>query len=168
MSGEYDRWLVFAHEDFRMAELALQEEIFNQACFHSQQAAEKALKGLIMLQGGAPPRTHRLIDLLSLVMSASLAEFSTDIQLLDRFYIPTRYPDALPGSLPDSMPIRDDAEEAMATARRVLEAVESARNDVNTKPLDQEQQEMGLEDPATVTVDSPDRSEQSQSEKPNE
>jgi len=46
-----------------------------------------------------------------------------DIQLLDRFYIPTRYPDALPGSLPEGLPNRDDAAEALAVARQVLDTV---------------------------------------------
>jgi len=39
---EYNKWIVFAQEDLKMAELALKEEIYNQACFHSQQCVEKA------------------------------------------------------------------------------------------------------------------------------
>jgi len=45
------------------------------------------------------------------------------IQLLDRFYLPTRYPDALPGNFPEGLPTRTDAEEALAVARQVLETV---------------------------------------------
>jgi HEPN domain-containing protein len=125
MREEADRWLGFAREDLRMAELALQAAIFNQTCFHSQQCAEKALKALITLQGTAPPRTHRLVDILSLLDSALFADTAMDIQLLDRFYIPTRYPDALPGVLPEGLPIRRDAEQALATARQVLETAET-------------------------------------------
>jgi HEPN domain-containing protein len=33
-------------------------------CFHAQQCAEKALKGLILSYGQAPPRTHDLVILL--------------------------------------------------------------------------------------------------------
>lgn len=120
MKGESKRWLQFAGEDFQMAELAMQERIYNQACFHSQQCAEKAVKGLLLLQGKTPPRTHLLGDLLTLLDSNPFTN-SLDIQLLDRFYIPTRYPDALPGSLPEGLPAHEDAAEALATTRKVLE-----------------------------------------------
>jgi HEPN domain-containing protein len=122
MNGENERWLQFAGEDLQMAELAMQEAIYNQVCFHSQQCAEKALKGLLVLQGKTPPRTHLLGDLLTLLAPNPFTA-SLDIQLLDRFYIPTRYPDALPGSLPEGLPNREDATEALATARQVLQTV---------------------------------------------
>lgn len=123
MSEEAERWLRFAREDLRMAELALEDDIFNQACFHSQQCVEKALKGWLAQQLVSPPRTHRLADILALLGSESFAKIAADIQLLDRFYIPTRYPDALPGSLLEGLPTREDAEEALATARSVMNTV---------------------------------------------
>ena len=46
MSEARERWLAFAHEDLRVAEIALPEGLFNQVCFHSQQCVEKALKAL--------------------------------------------------------------------------------------------------------------------------
>jgi HEPN domain-containing protein len=45
MTGESERWLQFAREDLQVAELALAASIDNQVCFHSQQCAEKAIKG---------------------------------------------------------------------------------------------------------------------------
>lgn len=41
----------------------------------------------------------------------------------NRFYIPTRYPDALPGSLEDGLPEKEDAQEAFDLAKRVLETI---------------------------------------------
>lgn len=123
MSGEGERWLTFAREDLRMAELAMAEGLYNQVCFHCQQCAEKAVKGLLAHQGQAPPRTHRLGDLLGLLESNPLAAIASEIQLLDRFYIPTRYPDALPGTLPEGLPSANDAEEALAVVRQVIGAV---------------------------------------------
>lgn len=61
MSGESERWLRFAREVLHMAEFALEVNIYNQVCFHSQQCAEKAIKGLLLLQGKTPPRTHLLV-----------------------------------------------------------------------------------------------------------
>ncbi len=49
--------------------------------------------------------------------------FALDVQLLDRFYILTRYPDALPGSLPEGLPDASDAQEALSVARQVFEMV---------------------------------------------
>lgn len=43
-----------------MAELAFDDGIYNQACFHAHPAIEKALKGLLEARGQAPPRTHKL------------------------------------------------------------------------------------------------------------
>ena len=45
MNEAIEHWLIFAHQDLRMAELALDEGIYNQVCFHSQQCVEKAIKG---------------------------------------------------------------------------------------------------------------------------
>jgi HEPN domain-containing protein len=39
-----NNWLEFAQQDLRMAQIAFSEQIYNQACFHCQQAAEKFLR----------------------------------------------------------------------------------------------------------------------------
>lgn len=56
MNGASERWLAFAREDLRMAELVMAEGLYNQVCFHCQQCAEKAVKGLLAYQGQTPPR----------------------------------------------------------------------------------------------------------------
>jgi HEPN domain-containing protein len=43
MNKTVEYWLTFAHEDLRMAELSIREEIYNQTCFHSQQCKELIL-----------------------------------------------------------------------------------------------------------------------------
>jgi HEPN domain-containing protein len=82
--------------------------------------AEKAIKGYLVFQGLTPPRTHRITDLLLLLDDNP---FGLEAQLLDRFYIPTRYPDALPGTLPNGLPERYEAEQALGTAHLVLHTV---------------------------------------------
>jgi HEPN domain-containing protein len=62
--NEASRWLTFAREDLRVAELVLREGIYNQACFHAQQCVEKALKALIShSRASAPPKTHDITGL---------------------------------------------------------------------------------------------------------
>ena len=130
MSDASKRWLDFAHQDLRMAELAMTEALYNQVCFHAQQCAEKAIKGLLVHQGQTPPRTHRLGDLLGLLDPNPFAEQRLEVQLLDRFYIPTRYPDALPGSLPEGLPNAQDAQEALTVAEKIIAQVEQLVQEV--------------------------------------
>ena len=136
MNESVERWLAFARQDLRMAELALAEGIFNQVCFHAQQGAEKAIKGWLDSQGRIPPRTHRMADLLALLPSGSLGEEQDALLLLDRFYIPTRYPDALPGALPDGLPGQAEAVEALALARAVLTRIDEELHEPQDEPPD--------------------------------
>lgn len=124
MPKELEKWLRFAHEDLLMADLAFKNEVFNQVCFHSQQAIEKALKGLLAEQGLKTPRTHNLTDLLTLLKPNPFHSHQIEIQAMDRFYIPTRYPDALPGSLPLGLPNKTDAQESLDLAHKVIKTVQ--------------------------------------------
>jgi HEPN domain-containing protein len=118
------RWLEFAEQDLRTAEMTLSGEIFNQVCFHSQQCAEKCVKACLAAAGELLPRTRRIADLLSQLPAdaqAVVIDFEESLLDLDQFYIPTRYPDALPGSLPEGLPQKSHAEAALTTARRCYE-----------------------------------------------
>lgn len=125
MNEAVERWLTFADEDLQVAEIVLKEDIYNQVCFHAHQSVEKALKGALAHHGNrTPPRTHAIADLLRLLPSEWLAELRTELtEKMDDYYIPTRYPDALPGTLPQGLPGKTEAEEALALARRVMDEV---------------------------------------------
>jgi len=116
MPPDAQKWLDFAREDLHMAQLAMGESLFNQVCFHAQQAAEKILKALIIAKGVLPPKTHKLSDLLGISIVVVPEDLRRRLLLLDRYYIPTRYPDALPGSLVMERPDHTDAEEALSVA----------------------------------------------------
>ena len=116
MPHDAQKWLDFAREDLQMANLAMRDSLFNQVCFHAQQAAEKTLKYLLVTAGILPPKTHKLGDLLGLLPVAVPDDLYRKLLLLDRFYIPTRYPDAVPGSLASGMPDQVDAKEALSSS----------------------------------------------------
>ncbi len=61
-------WMVAARQDLQAADvlLASSPSLPESACFHLQQAVEKALKGVLLLNDQRPPRTHDLIDLMGL------------------------------------------------------------------------------------------------------
>jgi HEPN domain-containing protein len=122
MSKASERWWELAGDDLRVAELVLREGIYHQACFHAQQCVEKALKGVLLhFEDAAPPRTHSVADLLNRVPPQWFTDLREPLaEIMDQFYIPTRYPDALPGAFPEGLPGKDDAEEAVSLARQVM------------------------------------------------
>lgn len=124
---EPHRWLDFAREDLLLAEMALGQEIHNQVCFHAQQGVEKALKGLLRNAQQLAPKTHSLAELLDRCgkVDVEALEFEDACATLDRYYIPTRYPDALPGTAPEGLPERRDAEQALRVLKDVLTWVEA-------------------------------------------
>lgn len=114
-------WLRFASDDLRAAEVLLREGIFNEVCFHAQQCAEKMLKALLTSQKKLVPKTHRLTDLLEEVLKKDFRfeNIRDACLILDQYYIPTRYPDAVIGSKPAGLPSRKDAEEAFDLAQTI-------------------------------------------------
>jgi len=62
---EASRWLAQAQEDLGAARDLLASGHFALACFHAQQAAEKALKGFLHAQGADDPWGHAVSRLLA-------------------------------------------------------------------------------------------------------
>ncbi len=129
MNGMAERWLAFSDEDLRMAELAMEDGLWNQVCFHSHQSAEKSWKSLIAGRGENTPRTHSLTDLMTLLGGRVQESLEDGLRSLEGFYIPTRYPDAVPGSLPEGLPEEEDAWTAFAAARKVSRVVREMSGD---------------------------------------
>lgn len=130
-------WLYFASTDLRVAELSLNEELYNQVCFLSQQAAEKSLKALFAFGKKPIPRIHTITQLIQLLFSSENDKkiLLPQAVFLDKFYIPTRYPDALPGTLPQGLPNKVDAQKSLEIAQsiyhRVLKVTEVQPMNVN-------------------------------------
>ncbi len=63
-------------------------------CFHAQQAAEKAIKALLILHGVQFPYIHDLAKLLTLLEKATgdLTDSIRQAERLTRFAVETRYP----------------------------------------------------------------------------
>ncbi len=68
-ASEAPRWLRSAREDLHIVRMALGEDppVVGPACFHSQQAAEKALKAALVLEGIEFPYVHDLTRLRNLL-----------------------------------------------------------------------------------------------------
>lgn len=120
-----NNWFDFAQQDLRVAEIVLKEKIYTQVCFHCQQAVEKFLKGYLVEKNKDIPKTHFLDELLNLCVhiEGGFEDLRAGCSRLDDYYIPTRYPDALPGVLPEGLPEQKDAEEALSFAKKVMQFV---------------------------------------------
>ena len=120
-----ENWLEFARQDLAVCKLALEAKIYNQACFHSRQAVEKVLKGYLLSRNKSIPQIHALDDLFNLCVKIdnNFQELKDMCSKLDKYYMPMRYPDALPGILPEGLPNEKDAQEALSNAKEIMEFV---------------------------------------------
>jgi HEPN domain-containing protein len=115
-----ERWLLTAEEDLRAAEMLFQAEMYAQACFYAQQSGEKALKSLWYLVD-ADPWGHSVQRLIAeFPRQAEIPDLEVWIErgaLLDKFYIPTRYPNGLPDLTPGQVYRQEDARRGIEAAR---------------------------------------------------
>jgi len=94
--GSPEEWLEFAESDLRLARIAAANDVIRpeQACFHAQQAAEKAVKAVLRSRGVEFPLTHDL-DLLLQLAGAAGFRLPGEIQhagILTPYAVETRYP----------------------------------------------------------------------------
>ena len=124
---EATRWIEEAAKDLEAAEAMIAARHMNWACFLAQQAAEKAAKAFLYGQEVEDPWGHSVADLLrdAATYNASIAPLRPIGGLLDKFYIPTRYPNGLPGGLPSEAYSKAEARQAMSWALEVLDTVKS-------------------------------------------
>ena len=89
-------WLLHAKSDLRYAQMGIQQsEILpHQVCFHAQQAAEKALKAVLLLSQIEFPLTHDIIELIDIyeIHGITLPEDFDDAAVLTPYAVETRYP----------------------------------------------------------------------------
>jgi len=127
------RWLRQAEHDLIDADYNLAGNRYSLVCFLCQQAAEKALKAVLYAWGAEQVLGHSVAEL-----AAACAEVDRAFEPLvrkaaplDQYYVPTRYPNSLPGGIPAEAFDASDAQRALALCRDVLKTtrakVEEAR-----------------------------------------
>ena len=113
------RWLRQAENDLQYARLGLREGFSAQVCFLCQQIAEKALKSVHYGKlGKRIVYGHSLVELAQELNLGS--DLHRELALLDQYYIPTRYPNGLPGGSPYEVYSREQAAAAIAVCDRVI------------------------------------------------
>jgi HEPN domain-containing protein len=99
----------------------LPEVLFEDLCFDAQQAAEKAIKAVLVLRGRRFPKTHDLAELLDLAVTSGI-EVPTEVlraKRLTPYAVAGRYP----GVSEDAT--EEDYGQALKSAAEVLAWAES-------------------------------------------
>lgn len=126
-TADVDTWLEFAEYDLKSARWQLEGKIYTSACYVSQQAAEKALKALILSCDNIPPKIHSLDRLIAILkdLKVDISSIETEAQELDQYYITTRYPGQYGG--PEGLYRDEDATHAIIAAEKILKFVKDRR-----------------------------------------
>ncbi|MBC7218165.1 MAG: HEPN domain-containing protein [Candidatus Caldatribacterium sp.] len=122
---EGKRWLKQATEDLKWAKDLAERGGYHIACFLAQQVGEKALKAFLYAQGEEIV-IGRSVERLCASASRFDAGFSEKAKrwaVLDGYYVPTRYLNSLPDSIPAKVYTKDAACEAVRLAEEVVEFV---------------------------------------------
>lgn len=123
---EINFWLEAAKEDEKSVDVLIEKEIYSLACFHCQQASEKALKSLCVKKR-RPAFTHSCIDLLKKLKSMNFKideKIFSAARKLDPHYIFSRYPNGLSVSIKDYYDNKT-AQEAKQWMKEIMRFVES-------------------------------------------
>jgi len=110
------RWLAYAESDLAVARGVDRPGVLAETlCFHAQQAAEKAIKAVLVAGGAEPPRTHDLEMLLAAVPGDVPMGFDRlSVAALTAFAVASRYPG-------DDEPVdADEYATALAVAMKVV------------------------------------------------
>ena len=121
---EFLRWNKQADFDLNAAESSLKSKNYEWACFQAQQAAEKALKSFLFLNGKRIIITHSINKLIQNCITFN-SEFKeiVEVKALDLYYIPTRYPNGLPDQIPHEFYKKEDAELCVNYAKKTLSLI---------------------------------------------
>jgi HEPN domain-containing protein len=125
-TDEGRRWLLQAKQDIEDARYNLEGERYHIACFLSQQSAEKALKAFLYAEGEEMVWGHSVAELCKRVTSIDkdIEKIRRKVATLDKYYIPTRYPNGLPGGIPSEAFEKRDADRAIEIAEEVIQVIE--------------------------------------------
>jgi HEPN domain-containing protein len=122
--GEVNRWRDWWNQSLRdvaHARHAADDADFEWSAFAAQQAAEKAVKALILASGGEP-WGHSIALLIEALRDRGPDESIVEAGLrLDKHYLPTRYPNGLPAGHPGKYYTPGEAEKAIEDATTIIE-----------------------------------------------
>lgn len=124
MDNDYEVWIKRADSALSLGKISDQEDIFYEdLCFQLQQAAEKAIKALLIFNNIIPPRTHSFKILINEISKIIVCDdvIKRTIELED-YAVQTRYPG-------DYTPVdKNEYLEALEITEKAIEWIKSKIN----------------------------------------
>ncbi len=123
MSNRYLDWFRQAEADLQHARNSLKSDDFEWSCFAAHQSAEKALKA-VFLKLGMDAWGHTITVLIGNLPDTvdQPSEILVDYgRILDKYYIPTRYPNGFDSGAPMDYYTAGEAQSAIQQAEAILE-----------------------------------------------
>lgn len=123
MANRYFDWFRQSEADLQHARNSLEDGDYEWSCFAAHQAAEKALKA-VFIKNGQDAWGHTLTVLIGNLPDAvqSPAEKLVNFaRMLDKFYIPTRYPNGFESGAPTDYYTAEEARNAISQAEAIIE-----------------------------------------------
>ncbi|MBU2100361.1 HEPN domain-containing protein [Candidatus Micrarchaeota archaeon] len=117
MRKEVFDWMNAAEDDLETARILFEKETYYACAFYCQQAAEKALKAVYIMQKKKSSELHNLISIARELNAPE--EIISACKRLNPHYIQTRYPDAA-NAIPKDAYDEDIAEELLEKAKEVF------------------------------------------------
>jgi HEPN domain-containing protein len=117
------RWFIQSENDLEFVRWLNKEKKFSdKGCFVAQQSAEKAMKACLYTQGERLVIGHSLFDFCEKIKTniSGFSEIINECRRLDRYYIPTRYPNGLPGGIPFQYFTEEDIRNALNDTEKVV------------------------------------------------
>lgn len=117
------RWLRQAKFDLQESGRALRHGSFAYAAFFAEQAAQKSLKAFLLFRGERFVMMHSVGELVkkAATFAPAFKPLIAPGKKLDRHYLASRYPDALPEpAIPAESYVAGEAKEAIAIARAIV------------------------------------------------
>ncbi|MEW5692600.1 MAG: HEPN domain-containing protein [Candidatus Hydrogenedentota bacterium] len=131
---EQMRWIEQAKYDFDTARDLYEKQRYNWCCYLCQQASEKAVKAVYINRGEYVEKVHSIFVLIEgdktyrINGIEELKNCSEQARRLDRYYIPTRYPNGVPYGvayryfgLKDAKNCMDDCETIILCVKKLLQ-----------------------------------------------
>lgn len=123
--SEFKRWIESALRTLESAKVDHSHGFYSWACFKAHQAAEKAIKAL--LWGLGNPQVGHSLNILLVKLSELIGEVPETIlefsARLNKYYIPTRYPDVWSEGIPEEQYTMKESQEAISMVEDVIKWV---------------------------------------------
>jgi len=119
---EAERWFKQAEYDLESAKKNFQQNIYSYTCFICEQSAQKSLKAFLIFKGERYIFEHSIQKLAEkcYTYDRNFKKFIEYGAIIDKYYLTTRYPDALP---PPAIPYESYTEKEAKEALNITEEI---------------------------------------------